>query len=119
MQDSLGGNSRTVLIGCVSPADINLEETYNCLTYVHRARNIKNVPVVNRDPKAARLLEYKQQIQTLQRQLLDNGITPNAGGVMDPSLDRACTGNSTGSYQWEQQHARLHRTCGSARHRAA
>jgi hypothetical protein len=31
LQDSLGGNSRTVMIACVSPADVNREETLNTL----------------------------------------------------------------------------------------
>ena len=31
LQDSLGGNSRTVMVACVSPADINLDETLNTL----------------------------------------------------------------------------------------
>ena len=31
LQDSLGGNSRTVMIACVSPADINMEESINTL----------------------------------------------------------------------------------------
>lgn len=29
LQDSLGGNSRTVMIACVSPADTNMDETVN------------------------------------------------------------------------------------------
>lgn len=52
-QDSLGGNSRTVMIACVSPADINMEESLNTLRYASRARNIRNKPIVNRDPNAA------------------------------------------------------------------
>lgn len=44
-QDSLGGNSRTVMIACVSPADVNLEESLNTLRYANRARNIRNKPV--------------------------------------------------------------------------
>lgn len=55
LQDSLGGNSRTVMIACVSPADINREETLNTLRYADRARRIKNKPVVNRDPMAAQV----------------------------------------------------------------
>lgn len=47
-QDSLGGNSRTALIACVSCADDSLEETLNTLKYAHRARNICNKPVANR-----------------------------------------------------------------------
>lgn len=32
------------MIACVSPADVNLEETLNTLKYANRARNIKNKP---------------------------------------------------------------------------
>ena len=39
LQDSLGGNSRTVMIACVSPADVNYEETLNTLRYADRARH--------------------------------------------------------------------------------
>ena len=47
LQDSLGGNSRTILVACVSPADTNVEETMNTLRYAERARNIKNSAVRN------------------------------------------------------------------------
>ncbi|GBG26792.1 Chromosome-associated kinesin KIF4 [Hondaea fermentalgiana] len=47
LQDSLGGNSRTVMVACVSPADSNVEETLNTLKYANRARNIQNKPTVN------------------------------------------------------------------------
>lgn len=40
LQDSLGGNSRTVMIACCSPAETNYEETLNTLKYANRARNI-------------------------------------------------------------------------------
>jgi len=62
MQDSLGGNSRTLMIACVSPADVNLEESMNTLRYANRARNIKNKPVVNRDPNAAQVAHLRQQL---------------------------------------------------------
>jgi hypothetical protein len=48
LADSLGGNSRTVVIACVSPAGDCLEESLNTLKYANRARNIRNKPVVNR-----------------------------------------------------------------------
>ncbi len=60
LQDSLGGNSRTLMIACVSPADVNLEESLNTLRYANRARNIKNKPVVNRDPIAAQVRLLQQ-----------------------------------------------------------
>mmetsp|Transcript_4425 Transcript_4425/g.8593 ORF Transcript_4425/g.8593 Transcript_4425/m.8593 type:complete len:903 (-) Transcript_4425:80-2788(-) len=42
LQDSLGGNARTIMIACVSPADDNIEESTNTLRYAERARSIQN-----------------------------------------------------------------------------
>ncbi|KAI9247359.1 P-loop containing nucleoside triphosphate hydrolase protein, partial [Sporodiniella umbellata] len=42
LQDSLGGNSTTLMIACVSSAEINLTETVNTIKYAYRARNIRN-----------------------------------------------------------------------------
>ena len=60
--DSLGGNSNTLMIACVSPADSNFEETLNTLRYADRARQIKNKPIVNLDPAAAELAGLRQQV---------------------------------------------------------
>ncbi|KAH0856082.1 hypothetical protein HID58_084343 [Brassica napus] len=76
LQDSLGGNSRTVMIACISPADINAEETLNTLKYANRARNIRNKPVVNRDPVSSEMIKMRQQLEYLQAELsLRNGGT--------------------------------------------
>ena len=48
MQDSLGGNSRTLMIACVTTADSYLEESLNSLKYANRARDIKNKPKINK-----------------------------------------------------------------------
>ncbi|XP_061343138.1 kinesin-like protein KIN-4A isoform X2 [Gastrolobium bilobum] len=69
LQDSLGGNSRTVMIACISPADINAEETLNTLKYANRARNIQNKPVINRDPMSNEMLKMRQQLEYLQAEL--------------------------------------------------
>uniref|UniRef100_A0A665XCG5 Chromosome-associated kinesin KIF4-like n=1 Tax=Echeneis naucrates TaxID=173247 RepID=A0A665XCG5_ECHNA len=66
LQDSLGGNSHTLMIACVSPADSNMEETINTLRYADRARKIKNKPIVNVDPRAAEMNRLKQQVHTLR-----------------------------------------------------
>ncbi|XP_010320210.2 kinesin-like protein KIN-4C [Solanum lycopersicum] len=70
LQDSLGGNSKTVMIACVSPADTNAEETLNTLKYANRARNIQNKAIVNRDPVAAQMQRMRSQIEQLQAELL-------------------------------------------------
>lgn len=73
LQDSLGGNSRTVMIACISPADINAEETLNTLKYANRARNIQNKPIVNRDPMSNEMLKMRQQVEYLQAELCARG----------------------------------------------
>ncbi|KDP41698.1 hypothetical protein JCGZ_16105 [Jatropha curcas] len=73
LQDSLGGNSKTVMIACISPADINAEETLNTLKYANRARNIQNKPVVNRDPMSSEMLRMRQQLEFLQAELCARG----------------------------------------------
>uniref|UniRef100_A0A8D2N876 Kinesin motor domain-containing protein n=1 Tax=Zonotrichia albicollis TaxID=44394 RepID=A0A8D2N876_ZONAL len=87
LQDSLGGNSHTLMIACVSPADSNLEETLNTLRYADRARKIKNKPIVNVDPQAAELHQLKQQVQQLQVLLLQahGGTLPVALNGLAPS----------------------------------
>lgn len=64
LSDSLGGNSHTLMIACISPADSNMEETINTLRYADRARKIKNKPVVNIDPRAAEMNRLKKQVRT-------------------------------------------------------
>ncbi|XP_027580754.1 chromosome-associated kinesin KIF4A isoform X1 [Pipra filicauda] len=87
LQDSLGGNSHTLMIACVSPADSNLEETLNTLRYADRARKIKNKPIVNVDPQAAELHQLKQQVQELQVLLLQahGGTLPVSINSLAPS----------------------------------
>lgn len=96
LQDSLGGNSRTLMIACVSPADVNLEESLNTLRYANRARNIKNKPVVNRDPAAAQIAALRQQLAAakaenveLRRQLgMAGGLSPRDElGIMSGTAD--------------------------------
>ena len=70
LQDSLGGNTKTVMIAAISPADYNYEETLTTLRYASRAKNIKNKPRVNMDPKDALLKQYEEEIQKL-RQIIE------------------------------------------------
>ncbi|XP_073833620.1 kinesin-like protein 3A [Musca autumnalis] len=75
LQDSLGGNSVTLMIACVSPADYNVAETLSTLRYADRARKIKNKPIVNQDPHAAEINRLKGIIQKLRLELLTKGGT--------------------------------------------
>ncbi|KAK2579122.1 hypothetical protein KPH14_001293 [Odynerus spinipes] len=70
LQDSLGGNSMTLMIACVSPADYNLDETLSTLRYADRARKIKNKPIVNQDPAVAEINRLNELVQKLRLALL-------------------------------------------------
>lgn len=61
LQDSLGGNAKTVMVANVGPASYNVEETLTTLRYANRAKNIKNKPRVNEDPKDALLREFQEE----------------------------------------------------------
>ncbi|KAG7323141.1 hypothetical protein KOW79_012843 [Hemibagrus wyckioides] len=69
LQDSLGGNARTVMVANIGPASYNVEETLTTLRYSNRAKNIKNKPRINEDPKDALLREFQEEIARLKKQL--------------------------------------------------
>ncbi len=58
-----------MMVACLSPADNNYDETLSTLRYANRAKNIKNKPKINEDPKDAMLREYQQEIQRLKAML--------------------------------------------------
>ena len=71
LEDSLGGNSKTVMVANVGPASYNYEESLTTLRYANRAKRIKNKPRVNEDPKDALLREFQLEIQRLKQVLID------------------------------------------------
>lgn len=58
-----------MMIAAVSPADYNYDETLSTLRYASRAKNIKNKPVINEDPKDALLRQYEEEIHQLKEML--------------------------------------------------
>ena len=95
LQDSIGGNSRTLMIACISPADSNFAESYNTITYANRARNIKNKPVVNRDARDLKLAALLQQITRLQAER-DAAVKLAGVSVEDLKVDAVCDGAVAG-----------------------
>ena len=51
LKKSIGGNSYSLLIACVTPIDMYLEETISTLEYASRTSYIINSPIQNEDPK--------------------------------------------------------------------
>ncbi|KYN06791.1 Kinesin-like protein KIF21A [Cyphomyrmex costatus] len=71
LQDSLGGNSQTVMIACVSPSDRDFMETLSTLKYANRARNIKNKVTINQDKSSRTIASLRREIQQLQLELME------------------------------------------------
>ena len=85
LQDSLGGNTKTVMIAAISPSDFNYDETLSTLRYASRAKSIKNKPRINEDPKDALLKQYEEEIKALKA-LLEQAQT-GGGSVQASKVD--------------------------------
>ncbi|XP_062569884.1 LOW QUALITY PROTEIN: uncharacterized protein LOC134231950 [Saccostrea cucullata] len=77
LKDSLGGNSKTIMIATITPASMYYIETISTLRYAQRAKSIINKPKINEDcppfvvydPNVSLIRELRQEIERL-RELL-------------------------------------------------
>ncbi|CAJ1954810.1 unnamed protein product [Cylindrotheca closterium] len=69
LQNSLGGNARTIMIACCSPTDYHCEETVNTLRYATQARNIENPVMANivHDEHAEQVLQLQSEKDQLAK----------------------------------------------------
>lgn len=82
MEDSLGGNAKTLMFVNVSPADYNADETNTSLGYAKRVKNIKNFAVKNTQSKQADkmnsiIMELQREITRLEGKLENSGVKFN------------------------------------------
>ncbi|XP_046842712.1 kinesin-like protein KIF28P [Xenia sp. Carnegie-2017] len=75
LQNALGGNSKTIMIAALSPADINYDETLSTLRYADRAKKIKNKAVVNENPMDKLIRELREENEKLKKFLDGGGAT--------------------------------------------
>uniref|UniRef100_A0A914IAI8 Kinesin-like protein n=1 Tax=Globodera rostochiensis TaxID=31243 RepID=A0A914IAI8_GLORO len=71
LQDSLGGNSRTLMIACASPNEPDQAETLSSLNYANRAKNVKNKVVANQNKSSKLITELRLKIQIIEAELLE------------------------------------------------
>ncbi|XP_055371627.1 kinesin-like protein Klp98A isoform X2 [Condylostylus longicornis] len=79
LKDSLGGNSKTIMIAAISPADCNYSETLSTLRYANRAKNIINKPTINEDANVKLIRELREEINKLKL-ILSNGMLSKEPG---------------------------------------
>jgi len=69
LKQSIGGNSYCLMIACINPNDVFLEENLSTLTYATKASYITNQPTINDDPRAKIITDLKIQIKGLTEEL--------------------------------------------------
>uniref|UniRef100_A0A669PLW8 Kinesin-like protein n=1 Tax=Phasianus colchicus TaxID=9054 RepID=A0A669PLW8_PHACC len=70
LKDSLGGNSKTIMIATISPASSSYNETMSTLRYASNAKNIINKPRVNEDANVKLIRELREEIDRLKTLLM-------------------------------------------------
>ncbi|XP_075610495.1 stAR-related lipid transfer protein 9 isoform X1 [Balearica regulorum gibbericeps] len=70
LKDSLGGNSKTIMIATISPASSSYNETMSTLRYASSAKNIINKPRVNEDANVKLIRELREEIDRLKTMLM-------------------------------------------------
>ncbi|EGG24674.1 kinesin-3 [Cavenderia fasciculata] len=80
LKESLGGNSKTIMIAAISPADINYDETLSTLRYADSAKKIKTTATVNEDAQSKVIRELQTEVERLKQQILKDGGTSGTGG---------------------------------------
>ncbi|XP_011043874.1 PREDICTED: phragmoplast orienting kinesin 2 isoform X2 [Populus euphratica] len=104
LQDSLGGNSKTIIIANISPSLCCSLETLSTLKFAQRAKFIKNNAIINEDASGD-VIVMRMQIQQLKKEVSRLRSLVN-GGVENLDNDTSslsCLG-SPGQFQWEGLH---------------
>jgi hypothetical protein len=59
LRQSIGGNSFSLMISCLTPSDLYFDENVSTLNYSVKAAYISNKPIKNQDPKIRLISELK------------------------------------------------------------
>ncbi|XP_022756048.1 kinesin-like protein KIN-12E [Durio zibethinus] len=106
LQDSLGGNAKTIIIANISPSNCCSLETLSTLKFAQRAKFIKNNAVVNEDASGD-VVAMRLQIQQLKKEVSRlQGFVNGRGENLDDTLALSFPA-SPGSFKWEGLHGSL------------
>lgn len=101
LQDSLGGNAKTIIIANISPSSCCSLETLSTLKFAQRAKFIKNNAIVNEDASGD-VLAMRMQIQHLKKEVshLRTLVNGGAGNQDNNAMTLGLLG-SPGAFKWE------------------
>ncbi|XP_072171321.1 uncharacterized protein [Diadema setosum] len=89
LKDSLGGNSKTIMIATISPASIHYNETMSTLRYARRAKHIVNQPIINEDRNVRLIRELREEINRLKMLLNSASLASSqASLIQDQNICR-------------------------------
>lgn len=89
LQNALGGNSKTIMIAALSPADINYDETLSTLRYADRAKKIQNKAVINENPMDKLIRELKEENERLKKAMDGGGVVmQNVAGMSPEEIEK-------------------------------
>ncbi|KAJ1563060.1 kinesin-like protein Klp8, partial [Cladochytrium tenue] len=103
LKDSLGGNSKTVMLAALSPSDVNYDETLSTLRFAERAKRIETRAVVNEDETGRTVRLLKEEVARLKARLANYETvaeprrSPVPGGVHPGGPSRGTDGEDDGS----------------------
>ncbi|KAK4764368.1 hypothetical protein SAY87_013806 [Trapa incisa] len=101
LQDSLGGNSKTIIIANISPSNCCSLETLSTLKFAQRAKFIKNNAIINEDASGD-IISMRMQIQQLKKEMTRLRALVN-GGADNVDMDVLSTNfpGTPGPLKWE------------------
>ncbi|KAJ3211341.1 Kinesin- protein 12 [Entophlyctis luteolus] len=68
LSDSLGGTGAALMISCISPSFINLQESLKTLRYAARARKIRTSPIANIVPAGDHVSALRREVHGLRQE---------------------------------------------------
>jgi hypothetical protein len=77
LKDSLGGGSKTLMIGCIRCERAYYDSTLSTLRFAEKLKQIKNQPIINEDPRDSMLRKLQEELEEMKKQLQQHKSTPN------------------------------------------
>jgi kinesin family protein 5 len=98
LKQSLGGNSKTLLICTASALERHYEEAYQTCRFASRAKKVQNKATTNvmksRDELEVMINRLKSECNALKKQLVDNNIKPNVKAYKGHAVEEKKKGDA-------------------------